>query len=395
MASGIRLTQEEAEILVQEQCIKNNYTYKPFTYINAKTILILKCDDAEHEEWKCKFGKFIYNGTGCPECKGRNSLKEKTARKRVHDICTSKGYTYDPSFTFNGSIKTIITVYCNVNGHKPYKITYNALVNQKYGCIECGGRLKLSQQKAESNVIKRCSEVGYTYRPFEYKNNNTKILLNCSITEHEEFYISYYNFISNKNGCPVCSKLRVSEKLRLSQEEAEFRLNEICLLNGYSYEPFVYINSSTVIDMKCSVPEHPSWKSSFQNTVQKRRGCPCCFIGGYDPNKPGYLYIHRIHGDDKTYYKFGITNNYEDRFKQYNNNAFKTEKFKTYYSTDGLLIKDIEYYIKYKSNIERCVLSKENYKDGYTETINESSYEQLIHIIEQYNVESIDVNAIK
>lgn len=394
MASGIRLTQEEAEKLVANRCLEQNYTYKPFTYVNTKTILELKCDNFEHEEWKCKFSKFIYKRTGCPECKGRNSLKEKTARTKVHEICELKGYTYEP-FDFKGAIGTKIIIHCGDDSHKPHETNYNSLVNKKNGCIECGGKLKLTQQHAELNVINICNTTGYTYKPFEYKNNRTKITLKCCNPDHDEFSLSYDKFVYQGNGCVKCGNQSTARKLCLSQDESIRRLNEICTSKGYTYKPFIYKNVHTLITLKCSECEHPEWTTRYQNIVQKQRGCPSCSRGGYDPSKPGYFYIHRVLGNGRIYYKFGITNNYIYRFEQYNKNLFRTEKYKIYYSTDGILIKELEYFIKHMSGIKRKVIDKINYLDGYTETINDSEYEKLIKIIESYNVQELDVNSIK
>lgn len=390
MASGIKIKQEEAELKIQNRCKVLNYTYKPFVYKNTKTKITMKCSNQEHAEWVVSFSKFIYKGTKCPECNGRNFLSEKTARIKVNELCIKKKYKCEP-FVFCGAVGTHLVIKCNIENHPPFNTNYNKLINCNYGCPLCGGHQKHTQDYVDEMVSKRCTEINYTYKPFIYKNLNSLIYLKCSNIDHIEFQMSYENFILHKYGCKLCGRESASKKLKLTQVEAEKRLTEICISRNYTFEPFVYNNMNTLINLKCSEPTHPVWKTRYTNIVTKKRGCPSCCVGGYNPSEPGYFYIHKIYSNCGIYYKFGITNNYEKRFLSYSNNNFKTEKFKAYYSLDGRLISEIEYFIKYKSEITREVIDKADYLDGYTETINESGLDMLISIVEKYDVESIDV----
>ncbi|AXC36582.1 hypothetical protein [Escherichia phage UB] len=136
MASGIKLTQKEAEEKVYKICNDKNYKCEEFVYINTNTRLILKCPNPEHERWNCSFKKFIYKGTGCPECNGRNILKEQTARDRVIQKCKEKKYTCK-EYIFNGSINTILELNCDIIDHPSWKCSYNHFINTNTNCPSC------------------------------------------------------------------------------------------------------------------------------------------------------------------------------------------------------------------------------------------------------------------
>jgi hypothetical protein len=61
-------SQYEAEKKVKEKCIKNNYTYKSFKYINHLMILDIKCSVLEHKIWNPTYTNFVNSNHLCPEC---------------------------------------------------------------------------------------------------------------------------------------------------------------------------------------------------------------------------------------------------------------------------------------------------------------------------------------
>lgn len=256
MASGVKLTQKEAEERVYEICNNKSYKCEEFVYVNNNTRLILKCTNPKHDSWDCSFKKFIYKGTGCPECTGRNILKEKTAREKVSSKCKEKNYTCK-DYIFNGSI-------------------------------------------------------------------------------------------------------------------------------------------STILELKCSVAEHGSWKCCYNHFINSDTNCPSCSHPGYKMNKPGFLYINEIYDNfgDLVSYKFGISGNCKNRFKKYNLNEYKSKPLICYFSQDGELIHQIEKLIKQK--IKCKFLTKSVYKCGYTETIDKKDIDKLLKIIDdgKYNLTKMDINDI-
>ena len=81
-------------------------------------------------------------------------------------------------------------------------------------------------------------------------------------------------------------------------------------------------------------------------------------------------------------YKFGITVNPERRFsEQLRNSCYDMKKFKLYYSDDGNIPPYLENILKQKYST--CVVDKEHFRSGYTETF---SYLILGDIIKDVNL---------
>lgn len=102
-----------------------------------------------------------------------------------------------------------------------------------------------------------------------------------------------------------------------------------------------------------------------------------------------FLYINKITYNDEIYYKFGITNNYDNRFKSYNKNKLKSIKYVCFVCDDGGKIYDIECEIKRNTCIIRPALPKELYEDGFTETISEPDLIHVLTIINKYNIDKL------
>ena len=65
----------------------------------------------------------------------------------------------------------------------------------------------MSQRSTKENFIEKAREIHgnkYDYSKVEYKNNRTKVCIICP--EHGEFWQTPRNHISQRQGCPKCSK---------------------------------------------------------------------------------------------------------------------------------------------------------------------------------------------
>lgn len=154
--------------------------------------------------------------------------------------------------------------------------------------------------------------------------------------------------------------------------------------NTYDYSKVIYENMQTKV---CVVhPVHGEYWVKPYSHIQGH-GHPSLSKSNYDINRPGYLYIHKIELNGNVYYKFGKTNNYDQRLTDLNyNNKSKAQSFKVFHSTDGRMIERIEQQIKSDSTITKAALSKEQFKLGYTETIHAADLDKVLAIIDSYDV---------
>ena len=130
---------------------------------------------------------------------------------------------------------------------------------------------KLAPEKVEERILQRCQEMNYTLiEPFIYQNNQSLIHLRCNLDGYE-WNPMYYNFITNKTGCPKCDG-----NLKLTQKEAEEKVIKRCQeLNYTIIKPFIYENCHSRIYLKCN-SDNLEWNVNYNHFINNQRGCPKC-----------------------------------------------------------------------------------------------------------------------
>jgi len=267
---SLKLTQEEAEKNILERCKEKNYTLSElFIYENSYSKFHLRCNNDGYE-WYPNYSNFINHKKGCSKCCGKLKLTQQEVEHNVLKICKEKNYELIESFTYINN-KTKIHLKCNIDKYEWY-VTYYNLINSKTGCPKCCGKLKLTQQEAEKNILKKCKEKNYELiEPFIYINNETKILLRCDVDEYK-WYTTYLNFINNDKGCPKCSG-----NLKHTQQEVEYNVLKMCKEKNYELiKPIQYIGTdNTKIFLKCNVDNY-EWDVKYNNFINQNSGCPKC-----------------------------------------------------------------------------------------------------------------------
>jgi hypothetical protein len=128
---------------------------------------------------------------------------------------------------------------------------------------------KTTQQEAVERVSKICLEKNYTFEPFVYVNNKTRIKLNCNLDGYL-WYRTYNALISKNYCCAMCTGKAVP-----TQEQAVERVSKICLEKNYTFEHFVYVNAKTKIKLACNVDGH-KWSVMYYSLINNGNGCPMC-----------------------------------------------------------------------------------------------------------------------
>lgn len=120
-----------------------------------------------------------------------------------------------------------------------------------------------------NDFIKKAKEIHgdkYDYSKVEYINAKTKVCIICS--KHGEFLQNPHNHISNKSGCPKCSKNH-------NRYNTENFIDKVkCLYNDkYDYSLVKYVDGKTKIKIIC--PIHGIFEKSPMKHLQGQ-GCPKC-----------------------------------------------------------------------------------------------------------------------
>lgn len=131
----------------------------------------------------------------------------------------------------------------------------------------------MAKRFTQEDFISKAKEIHgdkYDYSKVEYTNINTKVCIVCPI--HGEFWQSPYNHIKKGQNCPLCSRKKNNDALRLTLDDF---LCKARYIHGdyYDYSNVVYSNNHTKVCISC--PIHGEFWQTPGNHLQGK-GCPIC-----------------------------------------------------------------------------------------------------------------------
>lgn len=172
-------------------------------------------------------------------------------------------------------------------------------------CPKCSGTKKLTTEEFIEQARKIHGNK-YDYSKVEYINNHSKVCIICP--EHGEFWQTPINHCSknNHNGCPICAKTIIGNKLRKNNSCFIEKAREI---HGdkYDYSKVEYINNRTKVCIIC--PKHGEFWQTPVNHL-KGHNCPKCIgRGAYKLTTEEFIEkAKQIHGDKYDYSKVKYVN---------------------------------------------------------------------------------------
>ena len=241
--------------------------------------------------------------------------------------------------------------------------------------IPCGCSKFPQWKPFQATIIARrlCVDAGYEFLGFPdgYKNCYSKFSYNCPV--HGKQKVSYTNFVKNMGTrCPSCGTESMKDKKR--NPEAEAIVKELCEKEGYEYLGFPdgYKNCYSKFSYNC--PVHGKQKVSYDSFVNIGSRCPSCAEHGYNPSKPGHLYVTNWVNYDKDtneFFKIGITNFLEQRIKQQaRKTSYKPHQLIVFKFEDGSIPQELERLTKpYRQDMEHPIITKEEFYNGTTEIL--------------------------
>lgn len=236
---------------------------------------------------------------------GRRALTTDEFVKRAREI---HGDRYDYSLVEYVNNKTPVIIICSEHG--VFEQRPDNHVDMKQGCLQCGIKQRNNYKRlGNQNFITRAREIHgdrYDYSMVICVNARTPVMIICP--EHGMFEQRPYLHLKGQC-CPQCAierqKLTIDEFIACTKEIHGDR---------YDYSMVIYVNAHTPVMIIC--PEHGMFEQTPNNHRAMKHGCPKCAQTGFNPSKPGTLYVL---ADDKqcpTLLKIGITNNLKQRLRQ-------------------------------------------------------------------------------
>lgn len=274
---------------------------------------------------------------------------------------------------FKGSV----SCYCNPNSRASKCLNKDLSPHKIKKLRDIIGEEKVNKR---GNVCKILSEKFIKNRP-----NVFEVFCPVCSTDKEMFpdgiWISKHRWINSEDipcGC--------SERYSSDSRQKYLTISRICSKIGYKFHGFIpegLSQSEYKLKLTCD-KGHYYETTSYANFTRKCVRCPSCSGSGFDKNKDANLYITRWKYNNKSCLKFGITNKpvLERLYNIENKSNFKYEVLNIFKS-DGFSILQCEKKIKY--SLITCFSSKEDFPDGYTETVEDTleNLEKILKIVEE------------
>ena len=254
-----KLTKEEF-IQRAREVHGDKYDYSRVDYKGATTKVCIICKKEGHGEFYQKPSGHL-SGKGCIKCSNTYKL---TNEEFISKAIKKHGDLYDYSKVVYKNSSTKVCIICKVGEHGEFYQNPKEHLRGK-GCPRCSGTLKLTK----GEFIKRAKEIHgdkYDYSKVVYKNNSTKVIINCPI--HREFEQTP-NVHLQGSGCPKCSST-----YKLTTEDFVKKANKIH--DGtYDYSKVDYKNNKTPVEIFCKTH---GYFSQIPSLHLLGSGCPKCAI---------------------------------------------------------------------------------------------------------------------
>lgn len=225
-----------------------------------------------------------------------------------------------------------------------------------------------------------------------YKGQTTKLDCECLIDKHK-WSSTLSNIIHKGVGCPKCKANKTSDVFKMPEKDALAKCYEVCEKEGYKPIGFVEeYKTSSKARFEYICPTHGNHIVNYSDFVNQGSKCPSCAKHGYNPNKQGSFYIVKWTNSSDSFIKFGITNrNVIDRLKQQGRRTNYCYKilFKWTWK-DGHIPLDIEKSVKSSNLFSWSVIDREDFGDGFTETLETKELDNLTDYVIRY-INSLDL----
>ena len=297
--------------------------------------------------------------------------------RKIKDKYEFHGFVGD----WNG-ILTKIKLRCLVDNHV-WEVVINSLINGS-GCPSCTNHVPYTKTTAEAKINEIVKD-NYNFIEFVggFKNTKTKIKLYCPSCRYT-WVNTMTNVVNAGQGCPCCVGLA-----RHTHDTAKAKILSV-IKDRYEFRGFVggwVDRKKTRVILYCHTCKH-EWQTSFMSVVGMGSGCPCCAPYGYQLSKPGKLYVIKYTTkSNNTFLKYGITNiEVNKRSKQHvKHSGTKGEILHVYEFEDGNVPLQIENEIHdLRDEVGYVETSREEFPDGYTETLDVRYEKDVLAIIQKY-----------
>lgn len=275
--TGHKYTNEEWIKLAKEKYPQ--FDYSKVNYVNKETKVIIFCNDKDtdgniHGEFAVYPNAFLRGENKCMKCDKENKRIEKQKDFiNKSEILNNKKYDY--SKVFYSDIHTKVCIICPEHGEF-WQSPLNHVNGSK--CPKCAINdvkimNEIKKREFHGSFIERAKKLHnnkYIYDKVVYNGNENKVIITCP--EHGDFEQTPHSHLAG-GGCPKCAKNKISEAVRLTQEEYINRVKYVHRYKNYDFSKVIYNTYESEVVVTCS--KHGDFKIKA-GSLLNGNGCPLC-----------------------------------------------------------------------------------------------------------------------
>lgn len=314
--------------------------------------------------------------------KGRRNFHKWQFEVLVNRKCKERGYLFsgfvgDPSIILSG---TKLILHCVECGHDWETTSVSKFLDCGRGCPSCGGNISYLTYNGFIREAKDKHKELYDYSLIPNSDDTilTRDKLPVKCHEHGVWYVDYHHHVQRGSGCPdpECCWKKISE---VKASNTEDFVNKAIVIHGnkFDYSETVYDRSFKKLEIYC-----PKCEEYFLQTPSDHlNGCGCPYCAG---DRQLQCYIFVISEDiNPLGFKFGIANRFESRLsRQKTRSRYNVDILGVWEFCDTYTCKECERYIK--QNFSCSYFTKEDYPDGYQETLPIREMDNIIKVYEDF-----------
>lgn len=195
MRKNIKLTTDD--FIIKSNIVHNNlYKYDKSVYINAKTKVVITCN--QHGDFK-QIPYSHFNGNGCPLCMSDNSSKNKRSDRSEVINKFNKKWNFKYNYELVEFINNLSKIKIICPEHGIFEQTLKS--HFKYGCSSCANNNPFTCESFLERS-KKIHDNKYTYCLPDQINSKTIIDIKCN--SHGIFKQRINNHLHLRQGCPFC-----------------------------------------------------------------------------------------------------------------------------------------------------------------------------------------------
>lgn len=304
---------------------------------------------------------------------------DRIYRLKIKRICDKinyeiRGYTEHP---VKSSTKVELT--CD-KGHQYNTTTVSKFISCGRRCPICAGNYKRDYTEGKVlSKIKKARGDKYTYEGLDkVSNNRDKFKAFCP--EHGEWSTDLYHHCIRKQDCPHedCRFNKISEVKAHTTEDFVSRAIEVHGTERYNYQNTVYDRAFNPVEIYCN-----SCKNHFTQTASDHlSGCGCNLCKNYK-QRQCYIFLVKDENGLVVAIKAGKAVNYKTRLQRQNNmSVYEVELYKVWETPSFEICKQCESEVN--KGFKGKYLSKDEYRDGFSETYSPTELENIIQVFNKY-----------